>query len=100
LKGAAVAGGEGALIYGIVEDERALSQIQDEIDAAFLAHDNDAYNDAVNEYNQRLDASTRKRWFLGAVLAYALIDAYIDANFVNFDGQFDRDPAPPGGQPE
>ena len=57
-----------------------------------------AYDFAVTAYNQRFDASVSRRWLLGAAIAYAVVDAYVDAHFVEFGVQFDRDPALPGGR--
>ena len=51
----------------------------------------------MNEYNTRLDQRLARQWLLGAVLAYALVDAYVDANFRGFDVEFQNDPALPGG---
>jgi hypothetical protein len=35
------------------------------------------------------------QWLLGGMLAYALIDAYVDAHFRTFDIDFRNDPALP-----
>jgi hypothetical protein len=53
----------------------------------------------VNDYNSRLETVTGREWWLGAVVAYALLDAYIDAHFRNFEAEFEYDPALPGGEP-
>jgi len=57
----------------------------------------DAYNGAVLAYNAMLDTSINRRWLVGGVVLYALIDAYVDAHFKNFDVNLQFDPALPGG---
>ena len=69
------------------------------IEAARTAHDVAREEALVNEYNARLDQRLGRQWLLGAVLAYALIDAYVDANFRGFDIEFLNDPALPAGPP-
>ena len=56
----------------------------------------DAYNRAVAVYNTLLDQAISRRWVAAGVLAYALLDAYIDAHFRSFDADFRIDPALPG----
>jgi hypothetical protein len=51
----------------------------------------------VNEYNARLDQRLSREWLLGGVIAYALVDAYVDAHFRGFDVEFRNDPALPAG---
>jgi hypothetical protein len=98
IKAVAVATGEGLLISRLVQDNKALSGLQQDINAAQNAGDEDAYNAAVGAYNARLDVSNRHKWYLGAVLAYSLLDAYVDAHFVDFGVEFSgSDPAVPGG---
>jgi hypothetical protein len=57
----------------------------------------DAYNGAVLAYNALLDTSISRRWLMGGVVLYALIDAYVDAHFKRFDINLEFDPALPGG---
>ncbi len=57
----------------------------------------DTYNSAVIAYNALLETSINRRWLLGGVVVYALIDAYVDAHFKSFDINFQFDPALPGG---
>ena len=59
----------------------------------------DAYNSAVMAYNALLETSVNRRWLLGGVVLYALIDAYVDAHFKRFDINLQFDPALPGGPP-
>ena len=58
---------------------------------------NDAYNSIVPVYNALLDRTINRRWLLGGVVLYALIDAYVDAHFKNFDVNIRFDPALPEG---
>jgi hypothetical protein len=101
IKAVAVATGEGLLISRLVQDNQALSGLQQDIDAALSAGDEVAYDAEVGAYNARLDVSNRRKWYLGAVLAYSLLDAYVDAHFVDFGVEFSgSDPAVPGGAPD
>jgi len=97
LKSALVAGGEAALIVNLVRDGRLLDRIDAEVAAARSAGDVEAENLAVERYNARLDRYVGRQWLLGGMLAYALMDAYVDAHFVNFKIQFENDPARPAG---
>jgi hypothetical protein len=94
-----VAGGEIWLGSLIVEDKRALDGLLGEVEEAQAGGDPAEYTAAVNRYNARLDTYVRHQWFLGGVLAYALIDAYVDAHFRNFDVEFKHDPALPDDEP-
>ncbi len=97
LKAVGVAGAEIALIGGLVDDERRLDRLSRQVDEAQAANDPDRFSAAVNAYNARLSESVNRRWLLGGLLAYALVDAYVDAHFRNFDVEFDTDPALPEG---
>ena len=99
IKAGVVAGIESWLIVRVVQDRGALGDLRAQVDAARLRGDESAYTAAVNSYNSRLEQSTSRQWFLGGALAYALIDAYVDANFKGFDVEFRQDPALPGGPP-
>jgi len=103
FKAALVAGAEVGLGVQMVNDGRELGRLSREADMAQAAGDEDAFNAAVATYNARLAESVSRPWLLGGVLAYALLDAYVDAHFRNFRIEFDNDPAlpegtaPPGG---
>ena len=105
LKAVAVAAGEGVLGARIVSDQRRLDQLLGEL--ARVVADTDLApdvrdrrgNEIVNEYNHRLDQRLSRQWMLGAVIAYALVDAYVDAHFRGFDLEFKTDPALPNGPP-
>ncbi len=57
----------------------------------------DAYNSVVAVYNALLETSINRRWLVGGVVLYALLDAYVDAHLRSFDIDFQFDPALPGG---
>ena len=99
VKAGLVAGAESWLIVGVVHDHGSLEELKRNVDRLQSGSDAAAYTDAVNRYNARLDQLTSHQWFLGGLLAYALIDAYVDANFKGFDIEFRQDPALPGGPP-
>lgn len=67
---------------------------------ARLRSASDEYNQTVNLFNALLDKSVNRRWILGGVVLYSLIDAYVDAHFRRFDVDFQFDPALPGGPPD
>ena len=96
LKAAAVAGGEGWLIGAIVHDQNVLDDLEASIRAAT---DETSAAAATNRYNARLETYVGRQWLLGGVLAYALVDAYVDAHFRNFDLEFRHDPALPDDLP-
>jgi hypothetical protein len=97
LKAAGVAGGEVAFAVAIGRDEQRLSNLRRESDAAQEAGDEARFDAAVLAHNQLLEASIRRRWLLGGLIAYALVDAYVDAHFVDFEVEFESDPALPPG---
>ena len=99
LKAAAIAAGEGLLIARLAKDNRALDDINQDIQAARAAGDDVAEVAAVTAYNIRLDQLVRRQWLFAALLTYSLLDAYIDAHFRNFEVDFEHDPALPGGRP-
>ena len=92
-KAGAVAGVEGYLIGRLFADESRLGRLSDQANRAQQAGDQDGYANAVTAYNTLLDASVSRAWLLGGVVAYAMLDAYVDAHFVDFDIQFREDPA-------
>jgi hypothetical protein len=89
LKAIGVAAGEIALGAQIWEDERQLDRLAAAADRAQDANDEAGYDAAITAYNNRLDESTARRWLLGGLLAYAMVDAYVDAHFANFNVEFD-----------
>lgn len=109
LKALLVAGAEGYLGVRIVEDQRALDGLLGTIDGVRVQRADTTLsvvertrlegveNDLVNRYNTRLDQRLGRQWLFGAALAYALVDAFVDANFRGFDVEFKNDPALPGG---
>lgn len=99
IKAVLVAGTEAALGVGIANDWRESERLLDRANALAGSPDEAAYANAVSEYNARLDQLVRRQWLLGAVIAYALVDAYVDAHFRDIDIEFRHDPALPDGPP-
>jgi hypothetical protein len=99
VKAILIATGEGLLITRMVQDNRALDDINQDIAAARAAGDDVAEVAAVTAYNSRLDQLVRRQWLFAALLTYSLLDSYIDAHFKNFEVEFEHDPALPGGRP-
>lgn len=99
LKAIGVAGTEVWLISAVLQDKRDLDGLLAEVDAARLAQDEARYAAAATRYNDRLDTYVGRQWLLGGVLAYALVDAYVDAHFRDFDIEFKHDPALPDDLP-
>jgi hypothetical protein len=97
LKALLVAGAEVVLITRVVQQQKDLDQLITEIDAARAAGDAAGEAALVTEYNALLDQRVGNEWKLGAVIAYAMIDAYVDAHFRGFDVEFRNDPALPAG---
>jgi hypothetical protein len=95
IKTALFVGIEGALITQIVQDERHLDQLSQTADDAQANGDEAAFDAAISAYNDRLSETISRRWLLGATIAYAMVDAYVDAHFRNFKVEFGPDPALP-----
>jgi hypothetical protein len=99
IKAIGLATGEVLLVSRMVDDNQSLDDLNAAIEAARAAGDPVAEEAAVAAYNGTLDNLTRRQWLFGALLAYSLLDAYIDAHFRDFDIEFKQDPALPGGVP-
>jgi hypothetical protein len=99
VKALLVAGGEGWILKGIVDDTRELDRVQQALDAARASFDQAGEVALVNEYNVLLDQRLGRQWLLAGVIAYAMIDAYVDATFRGFELEFRHDPALPEGVP-
>ena len=99
IKAVGVAGGEIWLGSLIIDDKNALELLLDVVNATDTDSTGFEHNEAVNRYNTRLETYVRHQWFFGALLAYALIDAYVDAHFRDFDIEFKHDPALPDDEP-
>ena len=97
LKAVAVAGGEGWLGSLIVSDQHELDRLFGAIDRASADGDAARHDVLVNEYNSRLAQRLSRQWLLGGLIAYALVDAYVDAHFRGFEVEFRNDPALPAG---
>lgn len=99
FKAAAVAAGEGVLIARLSQDGKDLTTWRARVDQATRDEDAEGYAAAATEYNAALDRLVGHQWLLGGVIAYALVDAYVDAHFRDFDIEFRTDPALPDGIP-
>jgi hypothetical protein len=99
IKAVAVAGGETWMVLRLREDSRALDRLRQQVDDAQAAGDDGLALLLVDRYNTDLSSIQSRQWLFGAVVAYALLDAYIDAHFRSFRIEFEADPALPGGPP-
>ena len=97
-KAAAVATGEVWLATRIMKDQRELDRLSAEIDQAVADSAYAHEVELVNQYNNLLQQRVARQWLFGALLAYALIDAYVDAHFRGFELEFQTDPALPAGR--
>ena len=94
-KAIVIAGVEGLFIGRVVQDKVELNRIDGDISTALAAHDSTRANDLTDQFNSRSNHFVAQQWWLGAVLAYSLLDAYIDAHFRNFRVDLEDDPALP-----
>lgn len=99
VKSALVAGAEGAFGVFLWSDRRELDDLLAEVERERVGGDPQGYESAVTRYNARLDTYVSRQWLFAGVLAYALVDAYVDAHFRDFDIEFRTDPALPDGAP-
>jgi hypothetical protein len=99
IKAVGIAAGEGTLAVKIVQDRRELRRLDQAVQEARASGDELLELEAVDAYNSRLDRAVSRQWLLGAVVAFALLDAYIDAHFRGFKAEFEDDPALPAGAP-
>jgi len=99
-KAAAVAASEVTLTTRVLKDQRELNRLSDNVAAARRSGDLELEEAAVAVYNDRLDSAFARQYLLGAVVVYALVDAYVDAHFRHFKVEFETDPALPEGLPE
>ena len=97
-KAVAIAGLEGLLVSKIVSDQSALRSLSSDIDVAHATGTSAQEAGFIAQYNTRADRSVAHQWWLGALLAYSMLDAYIDAHFRNFHIDLDDDPALPPEQ--
>jgi hypothetical protein len=67
------------------------------VEAARAADDFEGEQVAVDKYNTRLNQYVGRQWWLAGLVGYAMVDAYVDAHFVNFKFEFEHDPALPAG---
>ena len=97
LKALGFAAGAGWLIATLVQDNRDVNRLFEQVNAAADAGDEEAFARYRTEYNARLDDLSTHSWTLGAVVIVGMLDAYVDANFRGFDVEFRHDPALPEG---
>ncbi len=99
LKALAVAGVEGGLGVAMVNDVHEMDRLLGDVDRARANKDPEAELNAVNAYNDRQSTLVAREWLLGGAVAYALMDAYVDAHFRRFKVEFHRGhPLPEGAQ--
>ncbi len=99
LKAAVLGGGEIWIVAGLVDDDRRMRQLKVEADLAKSEGDSERSNQLIDAYNSRLDRFVARQWWLGGLLMYALMDAYVDAHFRDFKVEFEYDRALKGGKP-
>jgi len=82
-------------------DPQRIEEAQAAYEAALVARGaaNTTFNSLAGSYNTLVNAQVARLWMLGGVLAYAMVDAYVDAHFRDFKLEFEYDPALPGGKP-
>ncbi len=97
FKAGGIAAAEGALGAALVRDSRELDRLNQRVLGARASGDVAAENAAVSAYNDRLDHYVARQWLLAGVIAYAVVDAYVDAHFRHFRVEFEHDPALPEG---
>jgi hypothetical protein len=83
-KGRIIGGTEGVLIYRLIDDRNALNDLSAQIDEARANNDPVTEAALVAEYNDRSNKHVARQWWLGALVAYSMLDAYIDAHFKHF----------------
>jgi Family of unknown function (DUF5683) len=97
VKGAVVSGVEIGLFLRILDDNRTLDDLSTRAAQAMADGDGELQNTLALQYNDRLDTMVARQWLLAGVVVYALLDAYVDAHFRNFEIEFKDDPALPPG---
>lgn len=98
VKSAVVAGAEATFGVQLIADLRELDRLILEVDR-LAPVGGEGYELAKSRYNARLDRYVGRQWMFAGVLAYALVDAYVDAHFRDFEIEFQMDPALPEGAP-
>jgi len=98
LKAGVIAGVEGVYVAKLFADHSKLNDLDANVHAARASGNAAAEEIAVAAYNDRSNKFIAHQWWLGAILAYSMLDAYIDANFRNFHVGVDDDPALPPEQ--
>jgi hypothetical protein len=97
LKAGAVAVGEVWVGTRLLDDLRELDRLDADLVRAHAERDFARENGLIEAYNARLESAVRRQWLLAGVVTYALLDAFVDAHFMDFHIEFESDPALPGG---
>jgi hypothetical protein len=97
-KAIGVAAGEVGLVYRLIDDRKELDRLEQEVTNARNAGNEELEFALVDTYNSRLDGYVSRQWLLGALVVFALLDAYIGAHFRGFNVEFEGDPALPPGE--
>ena len=97
-KAVAAAGLEGWMIAKVAADQASLKSLDADIAAARRRGEANAEAALIARFNARSDRSIAHQWWFGSLLAYSMLDAYIDAHFRNFRIDVDDDPALPPEQ--
>jgi hypothetical protein len=100
IKGTVVAGVEIALAFNIRQDGREIDRLEQAVNDARDSGDNAAEEAAIRAFNDKLDTYVGRQWLLAGVVTYAIVDAYVDAHFRNFDVDFAADPGGGGSGSE
>jgi len=96
FKAVFVAGEEVYLVARLAEDSRELNRLRAEAEAAAQANQGLLNEQLVEAHNRLLDRYVARQWFLAALMAFSLADAYVDAHFKYFKLEFQNDPSLPG----
>jgi len=100
IKGLAIVGLEAWVGLKLLDDQRELDDLSALADEARRNGDTVLEDAAIEQYNAKLDTFIGRQWLMGGLIGYALLDAYIDAHFRDFDVGFRGDPALPEGKPD
>ena len=93
VKSAAVAAGEVWILSALSSSGRRLDQLQSDYSGAGTPADSLRLKTAYDDENAHY---VSLQWLLGGMVAYAMLDAYVDAHFRNFQVEFRKQPPPPG----
>ena len=95
VKALLAAGLEGYVATRIVGAQRNLDDALDAERRAERAGDAAGADGARADYDRAFNRRATAAWWLGAAIALAMTDAYVDAHLIQFDVDFGRDPSLP-----